>query len=38
MLRWEENFKIYLKEIGWVDVDSIHLAQVGHNDMLLCTR
>jgi hypothetical protein len=25
--RWEDNIKIYLKEIGFANVDWIHLAQ-----------
>jgi hypothetical protein len=25
--RWEDNIKMYLTEIGWEDVDCIHLAQ-----------
>ena len=25
--RWENNIKVNLKDICWVDVDSIHLAQ-----------
>jgi hypothetical protein len=25
--RWEDNIKIDLKEIGWDDVDWIHMAQ-----------
>jgi hypothetical protein len=23
--RWEENIKMYLRKIGWEDVDRIHL-------------
>jgi len=29
--RWENNFKIYLKEIVWVGVDWIDLEQDGSN-------
>jgi hypothetical protein len=25
--RWENDIKMYLKEIGWEDVDQIHLPQ-----------
>jgi hypothetical protein len=25
--RWEGNIRIYLREIGWEDVDWMHLAQ-----------
>jgi hypothetical protein len=25
--RWKDNIKMYLKEIGWEDVDRIHLVQ-----------
>jgi hypothetical protein len=25
--RWEDNIKIYLREVGFVDVDRIHQAQ-----------
>jgi hypothetical protein len=25
--RWEDNIKMYLREIEWEDVDWIHLAQ-----------
>jgi hypothetical protein len=25
--RWEDNIKIYLREIGWESMDWIHLAQ-----------
>jgi hypothetical protein len=25
--KWEENIKIYLKEIGWDDVNWVHLVQ-----------
>jgi hypothetical protein len=27
--RWEDNRRVYLKEIGWEGVDWIHLAQDG---------
>jgi hypothetical protein len=25
--RWEDNVRVYLREIGWKNVDWIHLAQ-----------
>jgi hypothetical protein len=36
--RWEDNIRTGLREIGWEDVDWMHLANVRTNGRFLCTR
>jgi hypothetical protein len=33
--RWEDNIKVHLREIGFLDVNRIYLAQVGTDGRLL---